>query len=195
MICSLLQAVENFTYLGSTLSRSANIDAEVSNLIAKASSTFGRLKKSVWERRGISECTKIKVYRPVMLTTLLYGCETWTIYRRHEIHLQQFHLRCLRNIFNICWQDKIPDTEILERADLPSIITIMCKSQTQWAGHVSHMSDCRIAKQLLYGELSHGSRKVGGQRKRYKDSLKAYLKDFNIDVATWETAASDRPTW
>ena len=48
-----LQAVENFTYLGSTLSRSANIDAEVTNRIAKASSAFGRLKKCVWERRGI----------------------------------------------------------------------------------------------------------------------------------------------
>ncbi len=102
---------------------------------------------------------------------------------------------CLRNTFNICWQDKIPDTEILERADLPSIITIMCKAQTRWAGHVSRMSNCRIPKQLLDGELGHGSRKVGGQRKRYKNSLKAYLKDLNIDVATWETAASDRPNW
>ena len=42
-----LQAMENFTYLGSTLSRSTNIDAEVTNHIAKASSAFGRLKKSV----------------------------------------------------------------------------------------------------------------------------------------------------
>ena len=44
-----LQAQENFTYIGSTLSRSANINAEVTNHIAKASSKFGRLKKSVWE--------------------------------------------------------------------------------------------------------------------------------------------------
>ena len=56
------------------------------------------------------------------------------------------------------------------------------------------MSDSRIPKQLLYSELSHGARKVGGQRKRFKDSLKAYLKDFNIDI-TWENAASDRPAW
>ena len=82
-----LQAVENFTYLGSTLSRSANIDAEVTNRIAKASSAFGRLKKSVWEKRGISHHTKVKVYRAVVLTTLLYCCETWTIYRRHEKQL------------------------------------------------------------------------------------------------------------
>lgn len=45
-----LQAVESFTYLGSTLSRYANIDAEVTNRIAKSISAFGRLKKSVWER-------------------------------------------------------------------------------------------------------------------------------------------------
>ena len=37
--------------------------------------------------------------------------------------------------------------------------------------------------------------KAGGQRKRFKDSLKAYLRDFNIDVTTWENAASDRPAW
>ena len=66
----------------------------------------------------------MKVYRAVILTILHYGCETWTICRRHEKLLQRFHLRCLRNIFNIYWQDKIPDTEILERADLPIIITI-----------------------------------------------------------------------
>ncbi len=137
----------------------------------------------------------MKIYRAVILTTLHYGCETWTICRRHEKLLQQFHLRCLRNIFNIYWQDKIPDTEILERADLHRIITTMRTAQTRWTGHVSRMPGCRISKQLLYRELSYGSRKVGGQRKRYKNSLKVYMKDFNIDIATWETAASDRPAW
>ena len=190
-----LQAVENFTYLGSTPSRSANIDAEVTNSIAKASSTFGRLKKSVLERQGLSHCTKVKVYRAVVLTTLLYGCETWTIYSRHEKQLHQFHLRCLHSILNISWQEKIPDTEVVERTQLPSVITTMREAQTCWAGHVSRMSDSKIPKQLLYGELSQGARKAGGQRKCFKDSLKAYLKDFNIDFTSWENAASDRPAW
>jgi len=141
-----LQAVENFTYLGSTLCRSVNIDAEVNNRTAKASSAFGRLKKTVWERRGISQRNKIKVYRTVVLTTLLYGCETWTIYRRHEKQLQQFHLRCLCSIFKIRWQGKIPNTEVLERAELPRVITSMRKAQIRWAGHVLRMSDSRIPK-------------------------------------------------
>lgn len=122
--------MENFTYLGSTLSHPANIDAEVTNRITKASSAFGRLKKSVWERRGISHHTKVKAYRVVVLTTLLNGCETWTIYWRHEKQLHKFHLWCLRCILNIRWQDKISDTEVLERAQLPSVITTMRKAQT-----------------------------------------------------------------
>ena len=190
-----LQAVENFTYLGSTLPRSANIDAKVTNCIAKASSAFGSLKKSVWEGRGFSHSTKVEVYRAVVLTTLLCGCETWTIHRRHEKQLHQFHLLCLRCILNIPWKDKISNTEVLERAQLPSVITTMRKAQTRWAGHVFRMSDSRIPKWLLYGELSQGARKVGGQHKHFKDSVKAYLKDFNIDITTWENAASDRPAW
>ena len=46
-----LQVVETFTYLGSTRSRNANIDAEINDRISKASSPFERLRVNVWERR------------------------------------------------------------------------------------------------------------------------------------------------
>ena len=190
-----LQAVDNFTYLGSTLSRTTDIDAEVNNRISRASSAFGRLRKTAWERRGIKLSTKIKVYRAAVLTALLYSCETWTIYRRHERQLQQFHLRCLRNLLHIRWQEKIPDTEVLQQAGLPSVVTIIRKSQLRWAGHVTRMPDTRIPKQLLYGELCQGKRSVGGQKKRFKDCLKVSLKEFSINTDLWETQAADRPAW
>ncbi|KAJ8038120.1 hypothetical protein HOLleu_19106 [Holothuria leucospilota] len=77
-----LQAVHKFTYLGSTLTNAVNIDVEVNNRIAKACA-FGRLHKNVWDRRGIRLTTKLEVYRAVILSTLLYACETWTICSRH----------------------------------------------------------------------------------------------------------------
>ena len=190
-----LHAVEQFTYLGSTLSRTANNDIEVNHRISKASSAFGRLRDNVWERRGITLTTKLKVYRAVVLTTLLYGCETWTPYKRHEKQLNGFHLRCLRNVLNIRWQDRIPDTEVLERAGLQTITTIIRKAQLRWAGHVSRMPDSRIPKQLLYGELSQGKRTAGGQKKRFKDSLKTALKDFDINPQSWESLAAERSAW
>ena len=52
-----LQAVDNFTYLGSTSYRVVYIDAEVNNRMAKASGAFGSLCTNVWEWRDISPTT------------------------------------------------------------------------------------------------------------------------------------------
>nr|VZI27966.1 unnamed protein product [Spirometra erinaceieuropaei] len=48
-----LQVVENFPYLGSTLSRNTKTDDEVVNRISKASQAFGRLQSTVWNRHGL----------------------------------------------------------------------------------------------------------------------------------------------
>ena len=48
----------------------------------------------------------------------------------------------------------------------------------------------RLPKKILYGELEVGKRSHGGQKKRYKDTLKASIKDFNIP-----TDAQDRAKW
>ena len=190
-----LRAVENFTYLGSNLARTPSIDIEVQNRISKASSAFGRLRERVWDRRGIRTKTKLKVYSAVILTTLLYACETWTPYRRHLRQLHSFHLRCLRALLHIRWQDRIPDTEVLQRAGFSTITTLVRKAQLRWAGHVARMPDHRIPKQLLFGELAEGKRSVGGQKKRFKDSLKTSMKDFKINPESWEQCAAERSTW
>ena len=48
-----------------------HIDDEVNARIAKASAAFGRLRGSIWDRSGIRLDTKLKVYRSVVLPTLL----------------------------------------------------------------------------------------------------------------------------
>ena len=78
-----LQVVDKFTYLGSTLSGVMHIDDEVNARIAKASAAFGRLRGSIWDRSRIKLDTKLKVYKSVVLSTLLYACETWTVNQRH----------------------------------------------------------------------------------------------------------------
>nr|VZH92925.1 unnamed protein product [Spirometra erinaceieuropaei] len=56
-----LQVVENFPYLGITLSRGTEIDDEVTRRISKASQTFGRLQSTVWNRHGLQLSTKLKM--------------------------------------------------------------------------------------------------------------------------------------
>ena len=56
-----LQAVDKFTYLGSTLSRVVHIDDEVNARITKASATFDKLRGSIWDRSGIRLDTKLQI--------------------------------------------------------------------------------------------------------------------------------------
>lgn len=146
-----LQSVDNFCYLGSTLSRSATIDNEVNARLAKAGSSFGMLTSRLWNVHGIRIETKVAVYRAVVLTVLLYGRETWTVYRRHIRELDQFHLRCLRKIAHMKWQDKIPNVDVLERCHISGIEAMLIKSHLRWSGHVARMPEGRIPKMVLYG--------------------------------------------
>jgi len=57
------------------------------------------------------------------------------------------------------------------------------------------MGEERLPNRLLHGELQEGKRSVGGQRKRYKDTLKVALNNFQIDPETWEDADANRPEW
>ena len=190
-----LQVVDKFTYLGSTLSRTVHIDDEVTARTAKASVAFGRLRINIWERNGIRLDTKLKVYKAVVLPTLLYACETWTVYQRHAKKLNHFHLSCLRKLLKIRWQDKIQDTEVLKKAKMQSVHTLLKLAQLRWTGHVTRMPDERLPKKVLYAELQEGKRSQGGQKKRYKNTLKASLKDFNIPIESLEQAAQDRTKW
>ena len=45
------------------------------------------------------------------------------------------------------------------------------------------MPDERLPKKVLYGELQERKRSQGGQRKRYKDTLKALLKLLMIELS------------
>ena len=74
-------------------------------------------------------------------------------------------------------QDKIPDTELLEKAQMPSVFTLLEKAQVRWAGHVARMS-----KRPLDGEVCRGKCKVGGLKRRYEHVLQISLRSFHIDV-------------
>ena len=59
---------------------------------------------------------------------------------------------------------------------MQSVHTPLKLAQLRWTGHVPRMPDERLPKKVLYGELQEGKRSQGGQKKRYKDTLKASVR-------------------
>ena len=148
-----------------------------------------------WHKFRITLKTKLKVYRAAVVPSLLYAAESWTVYARHAKTLNATHMRFLRKILHIRWQDRIPDTEVLQKAQMESIHTMLLRRQLRWTGHVVRMPDYRLPKRIFYSELVAGARSHGGQRKRFKDTLKVGLRQCDINIDTWETECLDRGHW
>jgi hypothetical protein len=178
-----LSVVNQFTYLGSIMSDDCTIDREIEARIKKASASYGRLTERVWKNSAIQLKTKIAVYRAIVMSTLLYGCETWTCYRKHVKLLDQFHLRHLRYILKIKWQDLVPNTEVLNRCEIPGIESFLLRHRLRWAGHVMRMDDTRLPKKIFLSELATGSRKVGRPLLRYKDTIKDAMNKCGIPLS------------
>ena len=145
-----LNYVLEFTYLGSTISSNGCIDDEIQRRMAKASASFDRLRQRLWNNHQVSMRVKGKIYRAIVLSTLLCGAEAWTVYRRQVKKLHAFMMRHLRSIMRITWMDKVANKDILERTRLRSMEDLLIRKNLRWTGHIMRMSPERLPKQILY---------------------------------------------
>jgi hypothetical protein len=103
----------------------------------------------------LSKNTKIKIYRPVILHVVLYGCEIWFVTLREECRLRKSENRVLRRIFGpnrdeiIGWR-KMHSEELHKLYSLPNIRAVSLR-RMGWAGHVAYMGAKKSAYRVLVG--------------------------------------------
>jgi adenylate kinase family enzyme len=90
-----IEVVDQFTYLRSSVNNKFSLDQEINIRIEKAT-TMNRLTKRVWDNKKLTIKTKIIVYKACVISTFLYGSETWSTYMYQERRLNSFYVRCLR---------------------------------------------------------------------------------------------------
>ncbi|XP_076045863.1 uncharacterized protein LOC143028112 [Oratosquilla oratoria] len=108
-----VESMDNFTYLGSILSRTVTCEKDIEKRIQAAHSAYGRLAHRAFTNHGLTMHTKTMVLRAVVLSTLLYACETWTLYKRDIKRLENFQQSKLRYILLIHENDCITNNEVL----------------------------------------------------------------------------------
>ena len=144
--------MEKFWYLGSMLVSDANIYNDISSRLVKA-----RLSRCLWDNHRIRLDTKVAVYKAVILTALLYGSETRVVYRQHVRKPEQLHMRCLRRLAHVRWQEKKSNTKFLQICNITGIEAFLIMAQLRWTGHVLHMGDNRLPKAIFCSELEEGT--------------------------------------
>ena len=190
-----LEEVNQFSYLGSILTPSATCKKEVESRIRAAYAAFGRLTPRVFNNHALTRETKIMVFQAVVMSTLLYASETWTLYKSDLRSLERFQQQKLRQILGIRWESHTTNNEVLRRASAKSVEACIAQHRLRWAGHILRMEDTRLPKIMLFGELANESRPRGRPKLRYKDQLKSTLNAAGIGHETWEETARDRTAW
>ncbi|BHF63694.1 hypothetical protein SprV_0200668800 [Sparganum proliferum] len=135
------------------------------------------------------------MYKSVILPTLLPRPETWTVYKRQARRLNHFYITCLRRIPKLRWQDRIPDTDVLEQTEILSIHVTLRQFKLRWSGHLVRIDDEQLSKRFFYGGVATGSHQQGYQIRRYKDTMKTSLMCLQINPTNWDDLARNRPTW
>ena len=92
-------------------------------------------------------------------------------------------MRCLRLILGITWKDKVTNNEleVLIKAVIPSMYTLLRQRTLRWLGHIYSMDHGRIPKDLLY-ELAKGKRLVGRPKLGNKNVCKRNMKSTALNV-------------
>ena len=195
---SSVQQVSDFTYLGVIISSDGTIDRELSARIQKASGAFNQLS-NIWKNRNIQTNTKIRIYKAAVLTILLYGSEVWNTTKKQHHRLEVFHQRCLRRILRIRWYHRTRNVDVLERARINPIETIVGANRLRWFGHVSRMPESRTPKYLLDWTPAHGRRSRGRPRRNWQkcvlEDAASFSGEADIQLDKAKELAKDRKHW
>jgi len=95
---STFERVEEFKYLGTTLTNQNSIPEEIKIRMRSGNACYHSVQ-NLLSSRLLSKNLKIKIYRTIILPVVLYGCETWSLTLREERKLRVFENMVLRRIF------------------------------------------------------------------------------------------------
>jgi hypothetical protein len=94
-----------------------------------------------------SKNVKIGTYTIIILSEVLYGCETWSLTLREEYRLRVFENRVLRRISGPKrdevtggWR-KVHNEELHNLYSSPSIIRMINLLRMELAGHIARMGE------------------------------------------------------
>jgi hypothetical protein len=131
---SSIERVEEFKYLGTTLTNQNSIQVQIKSRLKLGSACYYSVQ-NLLSSRLLSKNLKIKIYRTIILTVVLYGCEVWSLTLREERRLKVSENRVLRRVFGHKKDEVIGEWRILhneEHNDLYSLPNIVFVCLFSW---------------------------------------------------------------
>jgi hypothetical protein len=117
-----------------TLTNQNDIHDEIKSRLNSGNACYYSVQNLLSSRLIQKKKLKIKIYKTVILSVVLYGCETWSLTLREEQRLMVFENRVLRRIFGPERKEdgsrrKLHSDELQNLYFSPNIIRVKCKKK------------------------------------------------------------------
>ena len=190
-----IENVEHFKYLGAMLTNSGNSKIEIRIRLATAVSALVKLEK-IWRSGEIEFKLKFRLYNSIVLSTLLYGCETWNLLEESKNNIRGFESKAHRSLSNISYKERktkilvnnLINEKVGSYVPLINSTIIMRRKMTKF-GHITRHDS--MSKTILQGYVE-GNRKRGRPKKNWLNDIFEYS---NLPLQQLLFIAKDRYKW
>ena len=136
--------------------------------------------QKVWNAHNVTLSTKLKLFNSIVVSVLIYGCESWKGLKEVENRVRRFESGCLRKICKIRWTDHVSEEELRRRTGQPSVIGVIKRKRWRWYGYVLRMPPCRVPKQAISWAPA-GRRSVGRPKDTWRRTIARETRERNLD--------------
>ncbi|XP_078381427.1 uncharacterized protein LOC144664190 [Oculina patagonica] len=141
-----------------------------------------------------SRTSRLRFFKSNVLTTLLYGCESWKATKVVFHKLDTFQDRCLRRILTIFWPNIISNAGLRRATSTNNISADVKKRRWRWIGHVLRMDPSTIPRVALHWTPSE-KRARGRPKETWRRKVEKEMRKSGLSWGELRKTAKNRQQW
>lgn len=186
----VVQGCKEYKYLGSVITSAGDSREDITNRIGHARRATQKLNSLLWSG-SIRDATKVRMYKTIVQSILIYGSETWEMTNRDKQRISAVEMDFLRRSSRVSRLERVRNVVVRERIKkLDSTVDEIEKRRLVWFGHVHRMGDDRWPKKILHWRPL-GRRKRGRPPETWEKQVWNDMYVRNMEDGDWE----DRDRW
>lgn len=132
---SNLEYMDEYVYLGQTISPKDQMTKEIDKRIAYGWRKYWSLKE-IMKSKELSMNIKRKAFNTCILPCITYGCETWSLTAQHRDKLSKCQRAMERSMLGVKLRDRIQNSDIRSKTKVCDILARIDQQKWRWTGHM-----------------------------------------------------------